>query len=103
VTRDGLPVLVEPLRLTDATLRAGSAALGGMRAIATVALVARGAEDALGAVRAALAEGVDAAASAWNGKLVVRLAGPDLRPVKRAVALVLNVIRGRPLPRVWQM
>jgi urease accessory protein len=103
VTRDGLPVLVEPLRLTDATLRAGSAALGGMRAIATVALVARGAEDALGAVRAALAEGVEAAASAWNGKLVVRLAGPDLRPVKRAVALVLNVIRGRPLPRVWQM
>jgi urease accessory protein len=103
VTRGGLPVLVEPLRLNDATLRAGPAALGGRRAIATVALVARGAEDALGAVRAALADGVEAAASAWNGKLVVRIAGPDLRPVKRAVAMVLNVIRGRPLPRVWQM
>jgi urease accessory protein len=103
VTRDGLPVLVEPLRLTSATLAAGPAALGGHRAVATVALVARGAEDALEAARAALPGEVEAAASGWNGKLLVRIAGADLRPVKRAVTAVLNVLRGRPLPRVWQM
>ncbi len=103
VKREGCPVLVEPLRITEATLAAGPAALGGRRAIATVALVAQGAEDALPAVRAALTEGVEAAATAWNGKLIVRVAAHDLRPVKRAVAAVLNVLRRRPLPRVWQL
>ncbi len=103
VWRAGVPVLVEPLRLTDATLACGPAALGAARAIATVALVAPGAEAALGAVRAALPEGVEAAASGWNGRLVIRFAGPDLRPVKQAVAGVLAMLRGAPLPRVWQM
>jgi urease accessory protein len=103
VKRDGQPVLVEPLRLTEATLAAGPAALGGSRALATVALVAPGAEAALAPVRRALTEGVEAAATAWNGKLIVRIAGHDLRPVRRAVAAVLNVVRGRPLPRVWQL
>jgi urease accessory protein len=68
-----------------------------------LALVAEGAEDALAAVRGALADDVEIAASAWNGRLVVRAAGHDLRPVKRAVARVLNVLRGAPLPRVWQI
>jgi urease accessory protein len=54
-------------------------------------------------VRGALTDDVEIAASAWNGRLVVRAAGHDLRPVKRAVARVLNVLRGAPLPRVWQM
>jgi urease accessory protein len=103
VRRCGVPVLVEPLRLTASTLAAGPATLGGARAFVTVALVAEGAEDALAAVRGALTDDVEIAASAWNGRLVVRAAGHDLRPVKRAVARVLNVLRGAPLPRVWQM
>jgi urease accessory protein len=103
VRRQGRPVLVEPLRITAATLAAGPAALDGARALATVALVAPGAEDALGAVRACLPEGMEAAASGWDGKLIVRLIGPDLFPVKRAVARVLNVMRGVALPRVWQV
>ena len=103
VRRQGRPVLVEPLRITAATLAAGPAGLNGARALATVALVAPGAEDALAAVRACLPEGIEAAASGWDGKLIVRLLGPDLFPVKRAVARVLNVMRGVALPRVWQM
>ena len=103
VRRGGVRVLVEPLRITDATLRAGPATLNGARAIATVALVAEGAEDALDAVRACLPEGVETAASAWGGKLVVRVLGADLLPVKQAVKRILNVIRGVPLPRVWQL
>jgi urease accessory protein len=103
VRRQGRPVLVEPLRITAATLQAGPAGLNGARALATVALVASGAEDALAAVRACLPEGIEAAASGWDGKLIVRLLGPDLLPVKRGVARVLNVMRGVALPRVWQL
>ncbi|MFC2968173.1 urease accessory protein UreD [Acidimangrovimonas pyrenivorans] len=107
VRRDGRPVLVEPLRMTSATLAAGPAVLNGARAFATVALVAPGGEDALGPVRAclvgALPDGVEAAASGWDGKCVVRLLAGDALPLKRAVAAVLDVLRGRPLPRVWQM
>jgi urease accessory protein len=103
IRRNVRPVLVEPLRITAATLAAGAAALNGARALATVALVEPDAEDALGAVRACLPEGMEAAASGWDGKLIVRLAGPDLLPVKRGVARVLNVMRGVALPRVWQL
>ena len=103
VRQDGCPVLVEPLRITAATLAAGPAALNGARALATVALVGPQAEDALSAVRDVIPSGFEAAASAWGGKLVVRLLGPDLLPVKQAVARVLNVLRGVPLPRVWQV
>ena len=103
VRRQGRPLLVEPLRITAATLAAGPAALHGARALATVAHVAPGADDALGAVRACLPDGIEAAASGWDGKLIVRLIGPDLFPVKRAVARVLDVMRGVALPRVWQV
>jgi urease accessory protein len=103
VRRAGVPVLVEPLRLATSTLGAGPAALGGQRAVATVALVAQGAEDALASLRELKLDGVEHAASAWNGKLVLRLLGPDLRPVKQAVARALRHLRGQPLPRVWQL
>ncbi|MBI1218754.1 MAG: urease accessory protein UreD [Rhodobacteraceae bacterium] len=105
VRRGGVPVLVEPLRLTGATLSAGPACLGAARAMATVALIAPGAEDALGPLRAMLAtvEGVEVAATAWGGKCVVRMLAPDAQPLKRALASVLNTLRGAPLPRVWQM
>ncbi len=104
IRRAGVPVLAEAVRLTDATLRAGPAALGGRRAVASLALVAPGAEDALAALRAALdAEGVEAAASAWNGRCVARLIAPDALPLKRALARALTVLRGAPLPRVWQI
>ncbi|MCF1708470.1 urease accessory protein UreD [Tabrizicola sp. J26] len=103
VRRDGKQVLVEPLRLADQTLAAGPAALGEARAFATVAMVARGAEDAVDPLRRLAPEGVDWAVSGWDGKCLVRVMGPDLRPVKRAVAQVLERLRGKALPRVWQM
>ncbi len=103
VRRDGKPVLVEPLRLADADLaRAGGAAvLSGARAFATVALIAPGAEDAVGPVRAALGEG--GAASGWDGKCIVRCLAPGARELRRAVARALAVLKGGPLPRVWTM
>jgi urease accessory protein len=104
ITRDGAPVLIEPLRLTSEVLaRRSPATLGVARAMATVILAGPGAEDALGPVRAALAEpGTEAAASAWDGRLVVRAMAEDGWPLRRLVARVLTILRGGPLPRVWQ-
>ncbi|HET9070245.1 MAG TPA: urease accessory protein UreD [Amaricoccus sp.] len=103
VRRDGRAVLLEPLVLDAAVLAAASPALlGGARAVASVALVAPGAEAAVEAARRVLTEeGVEAAASGWNGKCLVRVVGHDAWPVRRQVARVVEVLGGRPLPRVW--
>lgn len=105
VRREGRVILAERLRIDDPVLAAGghAATLGGARAVATLALVGRGAEAAVDAVRQALDIGeVEAAASGWNGRCVIRIAGPDAWPVRRQVAQVLRVLRTAPLPRVWQ-
>ena len=105
ITRDGAPLLIEPLRLTaDILARRSPATLGPARALATVILAAPGAEDALGSVRAALDEpGTQAAATAWDGRLVVRALAVDGWPLRRLVARVLTILRGGPVPRVWQV
>lgn len=108
VRRDGRPVLVEPLRLTDAVLaeRGSPAVLGQAVALATLALVDPLAEDRLAAVREclhSLPEGVEAAASAWQGRLLVRALGRDAFALRRVVAACLPVLTGAPLPRVWNL
>ena len=81
-----------------------AAVLGDARAIATLAFLAHGAEDALGPVRAILEEPCLAAhASGWDGKLVVRAMARDAAPLRRLVARVLWHLRGAALPRVWQV
>ncbi|MFN7052783.1 MAG: urease accessory protein UreD, partial [Gemmobacter sp.] len=63
-----------------------------------------GAEDAAPALRPLLPNpDCDTAVSAWNGRLILRLAAPDLWPLKQQMARLLSQLRGRPLPRVWQM
>jgi urease accessory protein len=101
VWQGGKPRLVEPLRLADAGLQSGVAGLDGMRAFASVAMIGPGAEEALGPLRAVL--GPDAAASAFDGKLMVRMRAPDGWPLRLQIARVLGVLTQRPLPRVWQM
>ena len=104
VLRGGVPVLMEPLRLSDAALVAGLGVLGGSRAFASLALVAEGAEARVAAVRAVLDEpGVNAGASGFDGKLTVRLMSADGWPMRRQILRVLEVLRDGPLPRVWQM
>jgi urease accessory protein len=106
IRREGHPVLVDAVRMNDAMLerRAGGALLGEARAVALLALVAPGAEDAVGAVRSVLA-GCDVAAEAsgWDGRCVVRLAASDLWPLRRALVQVLTHFRGTAPPRVWQI
>lgn len=106
VTRDGRPVYVEALRLTPEILgRANSrGGLGGARAFATLALIAPGAEDAVGPMRAALAGlGISAAASGWDGKCVARFLSADIAALRRALAATITTLRNAPLPRVWQI
>jgi urease accessory protein len=93
--------LMEPLRLTDMALTSGRAGLDGMRAFASLAMLGQGVEDALGPVRAVLGDG--AAATAFDGKLIVRMMAADGWPLRQQVAKVLAVVTGRALPRVWQM
>ena len=100
VRRGGRPVWVEPLAITGAVVARGTRALlGGARAIATLALVGPGAEDAVGALRAPQ-EGVEAAASGWDGRAVLRLRAPAAAPLRRALARAILALGGR-IPRVW--
>jgi urease accessory protein len=104
VNRHGVPVLVEPLVLGSAALTAGLGVLQDARAFASVALVARGAEARLPALRAVLDEpGVSGGASACDGKLTARLMARDGWPLRRQILRLLEVLRDAPLPRVWQM
>lgn len=105
VTRDGVPVMIEPLALGDDLLarRGGCVTLAGARAFSTIGLIGAGAEDALGLVREMLAmDGVQAAATAWDGKLIIRAMAADAFPLRRLNARVLMGLRDAPLPRVWQ-
>lgn len=104
VTRDGIPVLFEPLALCTSALQAGLGVLRGARVFASVALVSDGAEARLSAVRAVLDEpGVQSGASGFDGKLTVRMLAADNWPLRRQILRLLEVLREGPLPRVWLM
>jgi urease accessory protein len=111
VTRDGRPVLVDAVELGDAALaaREAPAGLGGARAVALLALVSTGVEDAVPALRALpRPEGVRTAVSGWDGKCVMRLMAGDSWPLRVALAGTLRHLRSRcgdppALPRVWQI
>jgi len=103
IRRQGRSVHLEPLALDPARIGPQAAGLAGARAVSTVVMVAQGAEDAIGPARAALTEpGVTAAASGWDGRLVVRLMAPDGWPLRRQLVRLLAALRQSPLPRVWQ-
>ena len=101
ITRMGRPVWAETLHLTAKVLANPCPALvNGARAFAVVCLVARGAEDAVPTLRAALDPAMGAV-SGWDGKCVIRLAATDGWPLKLQLARLLHILTGRPLPRVW--
>ncbi len=110
VWREGRPVLVDPVRLTDAALASGPAGLDGARAFASLALIAAGAGDLLAPLRRVLDEpGCRAAASApgasaFDERLQIRILAGDGWPLRRQVLRILGVLRREAgLPRVWQM
>ena len=61
-------------------------------------------EDALEPVRSLLGvDDVAAAASAWDGRCVVRLMARDAWPLRRVLVRLLTHFRGTVPPRVWQI
>jgi urease accessory protein len=106
VRRDGVPVWIDAMGFgAEALAAVGSAAmLGAARAFGVIALIARGAEDAVAALRRVLDEpGTRAAASGWDGKCVMRVVARDGWPLRRQMIRALEVLGQAPLPRVWQM
>ncbi len=81
---------------------------GGAGAAATLLDASPGAEPRLEEARAILAglqrpeEGIEVAASAWNGHLVLRMLGPIVGPLRERMARFTAAYRGLPMPRVWQ-
>ena len=104
IRREGRLVHLEPLEIGDAALMAGQAVLGGARCFASLVMVAQDAADTLAPLRRVLDEpGATAAASALEGRLVLRVLARDGWPLRRQIARALSVLRrGAVLPRVWQ-
>jgi len=104
--RDGQLAHAEATRITPplAALRQGAAGLGDNRAFATMIYLGPDAADRLEALRTALAPlPLRAAASAWHGKLAVRLAAPGGQALRAALLALIPLFRSTPLPRVWTM
>lgn len=106
VRRAGRVIHHDALALDDDALARlpGAAMTGGAPALATLALIAPHAPDLLAPARAVLDEpGVEAAASAPPGRLVIRLLAGDGWPLRRQINRLLRVLRPDPLPRIWQV
>lgn len=75
---------------------------GGARAMMSLILIAPDAEARLDAARAILDHApVPGGASAWEGKLAVRLLGPDPAPLRTTTHMLIAGLTGRALPRFW--
>ena len=106
VSRDHRLTWAESLHVDAARLacRSGKALLGNARCFSTIALIAPDAADHLGRVNdLLLPENCAVSASAWNGRLILRLVSEDLWPLRQHVARILTRLRGKPVPRVWQL
>ena len=105
VRRDGRLLFADATRLTGniTTRLARPAIAGGAAAFALVLYVGPDASDRRDAVRAAL-EGArsDCGVSAWNGMLTARFLGAEPGAVRHDVLKLLELLGGRPMPRVWQ-
>ena len=102
IRRNGRLAFAETLRLTGRidTLLARPAAGNGAVALATV-VVASGDDSLVEKVRAMLDGcGSEAAISAWNGIVIVRLCAGDAALLRRDLVSVLNAVSGG-LPRLW--
>jgi urease accessory protein len=106
IWRDGRLIYADRL-LLDGRVSAlmGEAAIGqGAVAMAVIIHASAAVAELLAPIRSALqsAEG-RAAASTWNGLLVVRLLAPTGEQLRQDITTVLGVLcEGRPLPRVWR-
>ena len=102
VWREGRLIHAEQIGFDDALMSdaQAKAGLAGARVIASLVYLANDAEDRLAAIRREI--GVAAAASAWRGRLVIRMMHGDSWTVRQVMARAVACLAGR-VPRVWQM
>lgn len=103
IRRDGRLIHADRFALNGAIAASLSriSVLAGSAAMATIRHVSAHAAAKLDNIREALAD--DGAASAWNGMLLARIVAKDGYQLSAALARVLTVLRGRPLPPVWNI
>jgi urease accessory protein len=102
IRREGRLIFADELRLegTISELVNQAPLLAGRRAFASLLLVTEDAERSLPAVRDAL--GDDGGASAFDGKLFVRVATEGGFTLRQRLLPALAALRdGRPAPRIW--
>lgn len=104
IRRDGRLIFADDLRVEGdiAARLAAPPAMAGCRAMATVLFAGAAPERFLESARSII--GPDGGASAWNGKFLARLVeetGLALR--RRLEPLLMLLMGGRPLPKVWQL
>lgn len=104
IRRNGSLVHADDIRMTGELdlLASREAVLAGAGAMASLVFVADDAERHLPAVRVALGE--RGGVSAFNGKLVARVAAENGLALRRALVPALMALRGGvPLPKAWQL
>lgn len=104
IRRDGKLIFADDVRLDGdiSEKLARPCFFGGQMAMATLLLVGDDTEHALEPVREAI--GDYGGATAFEGKLVARLTAPDSLALRRHLEPALAVLmRGRTLPKVWQI
>lgn len=102
----GRLLLLDPFRLDSAVLArtGGAALLNGARAFSTLIIAGPGTDSALEPLRAELDEpGVQGAASALNGRLVLRCLATDAWPLRRQMVRLISRVDPGGVPRCWQM
>ncbi len=105
IRRGGRLIHAEELAIAGpvATIGQEGAVLAGAAAFATILYCGSKAEALLGGIRTLLGEG-QAGASAWQGKLVVRIAAADGFQMRKMLIPVISHLRdGRSLPKVWSL
>jgi len=103
IRRAGRLIYADDLHMdwANAGLLANPATFGGAGAAATILYVAEESGIPLDALRERLGDAVGA--SAWNGKLVARMAAPDGQELRRILTGALSaILAGISLPKLWQ-
>ena len=106
VTCQGRIVWAESLFVDPAALARQNqlAILGEARCFATIALIGPGAASRASALQPLLEfAGCETALSAWDGRLILRLRARENWPFRQHISRILTHLRGRPMPRVWQL
>jgi urease accessory protein len=103
IRRGGKLIYADDLLMdwANAGLLANPATLGGAGAMATILYVAEEPGRLLEPIRKQLGEA--GGASAWDGKLVARIAAPDGQGLRRLLTGALSaILAGISLPKLWQ-